>query len=192
MTDHFDKLDAGECFALGIECAKRDKHGEAIAYLKRGLELDTGNGRMCYFLGAEYAQIGMMDRAAEAMARAVQLEPGLHTASFQLGLLHLSSNRPAEALAAWQPLEALGDRHPLCLFKRGLEALARDEFATCRDLLQRGIQLNTENLPLNGDMQKVLDSLPKAAADGGAEPAPGAPVQGEGNVFLSAYRATDA
>jgi hypothetical protein len=105
----------------------------------------------------------------------------------------LSSNRRAEAISAWQPLEALGDNHPLSLFKRGLEALARDEFAACRDFLQRGMQLNTENLPLNGDMQKVLDALPKTLPEGSGEDATQSDsAKSEANVFLSAYRTTDS
>jgi hypothetical protein len=114
------------------------------------------------------------------MRKSVELDPGMFTAHFQLGLLHLSSGRVAEASAAWAALDPLGDAHPLFLFKAGLEAMARDEFDTCRDYLTRGIAANDINADLNNDMRRVLDELP---VDDAAPPAPRPNV----HVLLSGY-----
>jgi hypothetical protein len=62
----------------------------------------------------------------------------------------------------WSPLEELDDTAALKHFKRGLEALIGDDFATCIDLLQKGIALNQENAPLNRDMNMVIASVTEA------------------------------
>lgn len=182
MTTHSPQLDADELLFLAMDAAKHDRHEAAIAFLKRALEQAPNHAQAHYFLAAEHAQIGMYDRAAEEMARAVELDPGLHTAHFQLGLLHLTAGRLESASSAWQPLDQLGEAHPLFLFKAGLEAMVRDEFDACRDYLTRGIAANTLNSDLNADMEQVLLRLP---AD---DPAP----PGQGHVLLSGYRSEDA
>ncbi len=109
-----------------------------------------------YLLGAELAQSGHYNRAIEEMQAAVQMQPSLHTATLQLGLLLLTLNEPAKAIAAWRPLEQLGEGEPLRLFKEGLEALIYDDFDQCIRLLTRGIATNTVNPALNTDMKLVI------------------------------------
>src|SRR5258708_1433265 len=114
---------------------------------------------MHYLLGAEHAQIGLYDRAVEEIAKAVELDPKLTTARFQLGLLHLTSGRVEQAERAWAALEDLESGNALRLFKTGLLHLARDEFAECASYLTKGIAANKENPTLNKDMQQVLSSI---------------------------------
>jgi tetratricopeptide (TPR) repeat protein len=109
-----------------------------------------------YLLGAELAQAGHYDRAAQEMRAAVQMQPGLHTASLQLGLLLLTMNKPSDAIAAWQPLDRLDERAALRLFKGGLEALIHEDFELCIRLLTQGIAANTTNPALNRDMNLVI------------------------------------
>lgn len=184
MTKPTTRLDADELLHLAMTAAKHDRHEAAIEYLKRAIEIEPGHAKAHYFLAAEHAQIGMYDRAAEEMQKSVDLDPSLHTAHFQLGLLHLTSGRVAEALAAWLPLEALGEGNFLFLFKKGLEAMANDQFAECRMYLTKGIELNQLNPDLNTDMQRVLDELP-------AETNESAKTDNAGHVFLSAYTSDD-
>ena len=44
-------------------------------------------------------------------------------------------------------------------FKRGLEALIRDDFSACIGFLQQGIALNKQNAPLNHDMSQLIDKV---------------------------------
>ncbi|WP_168173492.1 hypothetical protein [Polaromonas sp. A23] len=196
MAHNLDRLDAEELFSLALERVNSNAHGEAIDYLKRALDLNPSDAGACYLLGAEYAQIGMMDRGLEFMAKAVKLDPQLHTGVFQLGLLYLSSGRQAEAAITWQGLDGLGEDHPLVLFKSGLEALERSEFDICRQMLERGIKGNMVNPALNVDMTRVLEKLStmlgnqavvgdNEASIPGAKPE--AAVPGE-HFFISAYR----
>ena len=181
-------LDTTELFHLAIESANRNQHGEAVKYLKEALEIDPSQAKVRFFLGAEYAQIGMMDRAVESMAQALEIDPTLEIARFQLGLLHLTSARPAEASEVWGPLGELPEDHYLRCFKTGLEALARDQFDDCRTWLQRGISFNTANIPLNGDMKKVLQAIEgRSANTPPASPQSQPEKEGE-HVFVSAYK----
>jgi hypothetical protein len=74
----------------------------------------------------------------------------------QLGLLYLTSGDPHRAISTWQQLESLDDANALKSFKRGLEALIRDDFAGCTRWLNQGISQNSANPALNGDMRQIL------------------------------------
>lgn len=184
----FSRLDADELMHLALAASQRGQAGEAIDFLKRLLEISPQNAEAHHILGAEYAQIGMYDRAVEEMTQAVAIDPGLDTLRFQLGLLHLTMRRVDEATEVWSGLDHLDHDHPYYLFKTGLIHLAKDEFAACTACLEKGIAANKFNEPLNNDMRRVLDEIAAqtdadAVADkqteGQEEPAP--------HLFLSAY-----
>jgi tetratricopeptide (TPR) repeat protein len=127
-----------------------------LALRKQAAERNPQDAQARYLFGAELAQSGHYERAVTEMKVAVQLQPTLDTAHLQLGLLLLTLARPSEAIAAWQPLDRLDERAALRLFKRGLEALIRDDFALCTQLLTAGIAANTTNPALNRDMNLVI------------------------------------
>lgn len=175
-------LDTEELFHLALRAIEQQQHPEAIELLKQALARDPKQGRLHYLLGAEYAQIGLYDRAVAAMEEAISLDASLYTAVFQLGLLYLTQGQAEAAVKAWAPLEKLDPQDPLYLFSRGLQHLAKDEFDACREHLQKGIALNQSLPVLNRDMQLVLDQLPGAA--------PGTETQAEtkhSSVFIQAY-----
>lgn len=115
------------------------------------------DGRLQFLYGSIMAGSKRYDSALEAMRKATILAPYFWIARFQLGLLELTSGLVAEAVDTWRPLHELATEHALNLFATGLEALIREEFAASIDLLTRGIAANTENLPLNRDMQAVIE-----------------------------------
>ncbi len=193
-------LDSPELLHLALEAANRDDHGAAISYLKQAIDLPQGEAasstdyaKLVYLLGAEYAQIGMMDRAQENMARAVELDPDLHTARLQLGLLLLTQAQPQQAVEVLAPLQSLGADSPFTHFANGLVYLTRDNVTDCRTSIERGMQLNIEhprpNLALNDDMRKLLAALPGADVAVGGEV--GAVANSAANA-ASAGAATDA
>ncbi|HKQ29744.1 MAG TPA: tetratricopeptide repeat protein, partial [Burkholderiales bacterium] len=168
------RLDDQELLHLALRASNENRHEDAIKYLKDAIELAPKNAKAHYMLGAEHAEIGLYDRAAEEMAHAVKLDPSLVTASFQLGLLHITSGRVAEAEEAWKVLDKLGDGNSLYLFKKGMLHLTRDEFDAATEALKKGISLNTMNEALNRDMLgmlKQIESRPSAAAPSPAPPA---------------------
>lgn len=187
-------LDSSELFHLALESARRDDHGAAITYLKRALDLPEGAtasasdyARMLYLLGAEYAQIGLMDRAQEHMRQALELAPALHAARFQLGLLLITQALPDQAIEVLAPFQSLGEHHMFFHFRAGLEHLVRDEFEPCKESLLKGMKLNETspefNSALNGDIQKLLNALPEAGTGNTDEPQPAV----EAGFAMSAY-----
>ena len=176
-------LDPEELKFLAIQAGRGNQPDQALHYLKQAIRHAPQDGELHYLLGAEHAQLGMYDRAAEEMERALALAPDMHTARLQLGLLYLTqadvdaSGRTLELLCALK--EDNCHRH----FALGLLHLMHDRFTECRAALMHGIAGNRQNDALNLDMQKILDALPPPAP----ESAPA-----DSNVWLSAYRQNDA
>lgn len=162
MNKSTSTLDTDELFHLALNATNSDKNEDAIEYLKRAQELSPDNANVIYLLGAVHAQIGMFDRAVDEMSKAVEIDPSMSSAHFQLGMLYITSGRRKEAENAWLALDDLGEEHPFYLFKTGLLHLANDEFSECIDCLKRGIEVNDINEPLNHDMRKVLASAEQA------------------------------
>jgi tetratricopeptide (TPR) repeat protein len=130
--------------------------------IRAAVAQDPRNAELRYLLGAELAQQKEYEAAVVEMSNALALDPSLHFARFQLGLLYLTMAQPANSLATWAPLEALDETAALKYFKRGLEALIRDEFDTCVGLLRQGIKLNKQIATLNHDMTLVIDRVDEA------------------------------
>lgn len=127
-----------------------------LAKLRRAVLDEPRNGERRYLLGAELAQQRDYEGAVLELSAAVALNPLLHVARLQLGLLHLTLAQPHHTVAVLAPLEELPDDSPLKHFKHGLEALIRDDFAACLRALEHGIALNRGNAPLNDDMQLIV------------------------------------
>lgn len=188
-----ERLDFEELFQLGLHAMKSDDNERAITLLKRALEQDPMSAKARYLLGAMHAQIGLYDRAVDDLSIAVVLDPALEAAHFQLGLLHLTSGRVPEAEMAWRALDKLPDSHYLFLFKSGMVALARDEFAQCVALLEKGIAANLQNSSLNRDMERIIEKAKPLIERGKAVPLPtsseGKKEKNTGRkVILSAYQ----
>ena len=132
--------------------------------LRRAVVNEPRNAELRYLLGAEMAQQKDYDGAVMEMSAAIALNPLLHIARFQLGLLHLTMARPDHAIAVLAPLENLDDHSALKHFKRGLESLIRDDFDHCMTHLRHGIELNHNNAPLNRDMTMLMGKVADAAA----------------------------
>ena len=152
-------LDAEELAHLGLALAAQGRVEEALRYFKGAVSQAPDNAQANYLLGAHYAQLGMAQRAADFMRHAARIEPELVLASFQAGWLLMGLSQNEAAQACWQPLLALPAQHPLHLMARGLQALLREDFAQCQQLLSQGIEANQALEALNEDMRKVLAEL---------------------------------
>jgi tetratricopeptide (TPR) repeat protein len=139
-----------------------DDAASDLAELRQAALNDPSNGVLRYLLAAELADLQDYDGAVLEFAAAIALDPSLHIARLQLGLLHLTLARTDQTLTVLAPLEALADDQPLKYFKRGLEALIHDDFPTCLQMLQQGIDLNTVNPALNRDMALIIERVRQA------------------------------
>jgi tetratricopeptide (TPR) repeat protein len=165
----YTQLDDEELLHLAMEASSKQRHGDAIEYLKQAVAKTATNFNAHFLLGAEHAQIGMVERAIEDFNKALKLQPGLVPARFQLGLLFLCNARVKEALDVWKPLEKAAADDPYAVFARGLAKLARDEFAASAEDLKHGL---VEAHMMGG---------------GPGQPPPGQPATQPGQLLLSAY-----
>jgi tetratricopeptide (TPR) repeat protein len=127
--------------------------------LRAAISRDPVNAELRYLLGAELAQRCEYPEAAAQIRTALDINPKLHFARLQLGMLYLTMSQPGHSLAVWAPLEELDESAALKAFKRGLEALIRDDFSTCIGYLQQGIDLNKQNATLNDDMSQLIERV---------------------------------
>jgi tetratricopeptide (TPR) repeat protein len=130
-----------------------------LTRLRAAISREPGNAELRYLLGAELAQRREYPEAVVQMRTALDIDPKLHFARLQLGLLYLTMSQPDDSLAIWAPLEELDESAALKAFKRGLEALIRDDFGACIGFLQQGIDLNKQNATLNDDMSQLIDRV---------------------------------
>lgn len=146
---------------------------------QRGLDMaerllgDYGLDPRLHFLrGSLLASLRRYDEAREAMHRALEIAPGYAIARFQAGLLELTSGEPGPAQETWAQLQQLPQDNPLRLFAMGLTHLIRDEFVAAVALLREGIARNEEILPLNRDMQMLIDETQRKLAGETSDEAP--------------------
>jgi tetratricopeptide (TPR) repeat protein len=127
--------------------------------LRAAVVRDPVNAELRYLLGAELAERREYPEAVAQMRTALDINPKLHFARLQLGMLYLTMAQPDDSLNVWAPLEELEETAALKAFKRGLEALIRDDFPTCIGYLKRGIDLNKHNVTLNEDMTQLIERV---------------------------------
>lgn len=141
-----------------------------IAQVDKMIRTYPDDPRLHFLRGSILAGIGRHIEAMPALSRAVELAPDFAIARFQLGFFQLTSGEAAEALGTWGPLALLPETHYLRKFVGGLTHLIRDEFREADAQLREGISVNQENLPLNRDMQLILDQIQTLMADAAAKP----------------------
>jgi tetratricopeptide (TPR) repeat protein len=185
-------FDQTELLQLALDAGRNNNAGAALAYLKDAVARSDATALAHYLLGAEYAQLQMIDRAISQMEAAIALDPSLEIARFQLGLLWLTSGNGIRAEEILVPLQERRD-NALHWFGEGLIHLIHDRFAECVRCLTAGIEMNADNEPLNIDMRKMLKAL---SADfrkmPGTRETPAAAEQAPSqHVFLSAYTKND-
>lgn len=187
-------LDQEELVRLALDSSKNNDSGSTLIYLKEAISRPDALAVAHYLLGAEYAQLQMYDRAVMAMEAAIGIDPALAIARFQLGLLLLTCAEPERASSVLEGLEALGEGDALYQFGRGLIHMIRDEFPDALIHLQKGIELNSANPPLNGDMQRIIDEIHKLPPEKlqGSSLATGAVVPGGQHLFLAAYAGNES
>lgn len=130
-----------------------------------------GDPRLHFLRGSVLAGERRYGEGRAAVRHAVELAPGFTIARFQLGFLEFTSGEADLAAQTWAPLAELPAGDALRLFAEGLMRLPADDVEGAVTRLREGMAANTENPPLNRDMQLLIDELsrpPTAPTD--AEP----------------------
>lgn len=139
---------------------------------------------MRYFQAAEYAELGLFPRAILCMTEVLELDPAMDLARFQLGLLHLQQQATEQARSTFETLFANGTDESLRTFADAYVSLIDDAQQVAIGKFERGLAI-CENLPLKGDMVRVLATLKPETAAPAIE---ATPAESNAPVFLGAYR----
>lgn len=162
---------AQECPAedllAAVDILKQDDEA-GLARIDELIQRYDGDARLHFLKGSLLAGMRRYEEAHVFMQRAVERAPGYAIARFQLGFLEMTSGDYPAARTTWAPLLDLPAEDPLLLFVMGLEQLAKDSVPEGIELLRQGIARNTDNPPLNNDMQLIID---KTLEEAGARPA---------------------
>ncbi|NWB95767.1 hypothetical protein HX882_07700 [Pseudomonas gingeri] len=176
-------LDASEYLHLAIHASQEGNHHAALNYLNTALEHEPNHAGARYFLAAEHAELGLLERAHTGMKAALELDSGMDIARFQLGLLSLQLQRTAEAQEAFESLQRVTLDTSLQTFAGAYLDLLSENAQEAIAKLSLG--LNTcVNQALHADMSRVLASLTELVP----ETESSSPT--ERPVFLGAYRNT--
>lgn len=154
----FTMIDTEELLHFAIDASQNRRHDVAIGYLKQLLDNTPDNTEATYLLGAEYAQIGMFDRAKVLMLKALDRQPNLRIAIFQIGLLDMATGEYDSAVSSWERVKSDKEDYLHC-FASGLIYLVQENVAESKHWMTLGIEKNKENEALNRDMQSILESI---------------------------------
>lgn len=175
-------LDASEYLHLAINASQNGDHHAALNYLNAALEIEPKNAAVHYFRAAEHAELGLLERAHAEMIEALELDPEMDIARFQLGLLSLQLSKLDDARSAFNSLQNTSQDMSLREFSGAYLELLDERIANAITRLTQGLT-DCPNPALKTDMERVLASLSDTAdlkSPDAAEPA----------VFLGAYRNT--
>jgi predicted O-linked N-acetylglucosamine transferase (SPINDLY family) len=110
---------AQECFRLGSEAAQQGRLAEAVALLRRAVELDPTNGAAHHNLGSALRDRGERQAALAAYREAARLAPQLAEAHYGIGLMLVEERAYEEALASLRRAAKLNPRLAEAHFQAG-------------------------------------------------------------------------
>ncbi|MES2939286.1 MAG: hypothetical protein V4864_16485 [Pseudomonadota bacterium] len=172
---------------MGIAASMADRPAQALQLFERAAAAAPAWALPHFLLGSEYAAQNDIAKAETALANAVLLDPELHIARYQLGLLQFSASRAAAALVTWQPLAGQQGLQGLPAFVRGFAAMAQDDFTTAQQHFHDGLAEPDLNTAVAGDIHKVLADLQVLLAPEARPPVQQAELQPASHVLVAAY-----
>lgn len=175
-------LDADEYFHLALHASTARDYHACLSYLQEVLQQQPSNARALYLRAVQHAELGLPERAVSGMKAALEIEPGLEMARFQLGLLLLfNSNRPTEAKQYLLELTNCGDA-AMSAYAEALVAVADRDTALAKQKLALGLSQSSTNQPLSSLMRRLLAHL-----DGGSSATDNDEAERD-QISLGAYR----
>jgi Flp pilus assembly protein TadD len=164
QTTHRNDASSTPPLQAGLDASRSGDAATAIRWFRIACERDPAAAVPAFLLAAELAQAGEVTEAENCYARAVLLDPDLHMARFQLGLLQFTSARASAALLTWAPLFERPQDDPLRHVVQGFAALMQDDFESAIAGLSQGRQLVQGNDALKNDLTMVIERIRRVAA----------------------------
>lgn len=110
---------AQECFQLGTGLAQRGELEQAVALLRRAIELEPGHAAVHHNLGSAYRDRGERQAALAAYREAARLAPKFAEAHYGIGLVLMEERSYEEALASLRRAIELDPRLAEARFQAG-------------------------------------------------------------------------
>lgn len=146
-----------------LVAALQSESGNDVAAIDTLLMAYPDDPRLHFMRGSVLAGQKEPIAAHAAMSRAVELAPDYAIARYQLGFFELTSGEAERALSTWGPLLMRESEDYLRVFVEGMTFMIRDEFGAAIERFEKGISLNRENEPLNGDIRVLMAEVRKLA-----------------------------
>lgn len=156
--------DAKTLLSMAIAASQANKTDEAIHLFQRAAEANPHWAVPHFLLGAELAELNRVNDAQTAMAQALLLDPELHMARFQMGLLQFLDGRTAVALLTWERLHRLDPRHSLQRAVSGFTALSQGQFGIALNLLSEAIHAADADPALAKNLEQLMERIKSAEA----------------------------
>lgn len=135
--DHADALHYS-----GVIAFQRNAADEAVATIRRAIELRPGVAAYHANLGNALKRLGRVDEALEAFARSLQLDPGQFAIHFNHALLLAELGRNAAALAALREAIRLRPDWPQAWLELGKLLYAEEAIDAAADACRRALALD--------------------------------------------------
>ncbi|WP_444925669.1 hypothetical protein ACJJIQ_14590 [Microbulbifer sp. ANSA003] len=185
MSQENSNLDPEELLHCAMAASAAMQHDRAIDLFKRSIEGEAHPAKHL-MLAAEYAQVKLFDRAIQGMKKAIEMEPLLWVAHFQLSQVYLVSQKIAEAREVWQYLASSPEAPDYFqLFSSGLLLITEEKYPEGIQLLEKGKEKNNENPALNSDIDKIIQLTSPSDTEGNTTEASSNIVMNE--MLLSKY-----
>ncbi|MGI0118573.1 hypothetical protein [Zooshikella sp. RANM57] len=153
-----ENLNLDELFHCALSASEQGDHAQSITLLKECIQQED-RAIYYYMLAAEHAEIGLYQYAIEEMTLAINKDPSLWIAKFQLSLLYLTVSNIEEAVKVWYELKDSNANSYLRIFAEGLVYIQEGNTYLGIKKLKEGIEANKENNPLNNDINNIIQSL---------------------------------
>jgi tetratricopeptide (TPR) repeat protein len=118
-------LKANRCACEGASLIHSGRPAQAIAPLKRSVQLDPRVAAYHHDLGVALVAAGRLEEAAEPFTAAIRLNPGFASAHYYLAFVFDSLGQEEKALASYQAAVALQPDHVAAQLRLGGLYLAR-------------------------------------------------------------------
>ena len=138
--------------------------GDDLALIDAVLAKHPKDPRLHFMKGSVLAGQSKHIEAHASLSKAVEIAPEYGLARYQLGFFELTSGEADRALSTWGPLLREPKDNYLRVFVEGMTHVIRDEFTEAFAKFTRGLELNTENPPMNDDIRLLMREL-KAKID---------------------------
>ena len=151
-------LDAEEYLHLAIHATQHQQHHAALEYLHKSLELSPENAKAIFLLAAEHAELGLFGRAIKGMLQALELDPQLDFARYQLGILYMQTSDIEAGKLVWDYLGEQASDSTIKLVSKGL-SIIDDDYERGFSLIEEAAKSEIANQFLRSSIENIRDNL---------------------------------